>query len=179
MANTSSEPLLRWRTGHPTQVRTKILDFNPWLSPNNITRHMERMATTITNAIRSSTSSESILGQAFDNEIYVEVRWAWLSLPLLLLFISCVFLVSTVVKSATEKGQVSIRKNSAIATLLYGLPDHYQKRLAKSDSKGTPRTRAKNLRVRLSATTGWRSSGNVFTPLTPKAPPNLPPPGWI
>jgi hypothetical protein len=177
--NFTNIPVLRWRTGDFERVRTKLLDFNPWLLPNNITEHMERMAISITNAIRSSDSSSLVYGQAFDSEVYVKVTWGWLSLPLCLLFVSCVFLVSTVIKSATEKGSVSIRKNSAIATLLYGLPDHYQKRLAKSNSKGTPRTNAKNLRVRLSATRGWRSSGNVFTPLTPKAQPNLPPPGWI
>jgi hypothetical protein len=179
LTNDSEIPVFRWRTGSYDTVRTKFLDYNPWMLPNNITRHMERMAISITNAIRSSDSGDLVYGQAFDNEVYVKVTWGWLSLPLCLLFVSCVFLVSTVAKSATEKGSVSIRKNSAIATLLYGLPDHYQKRLAKSNSKGTPRTNAKNLRVRLSATRGWRSSGNVFTPLTPKAPPNLPPPGWI
>jgi hypothetical protein len=177
--NESDIPILRWRTGSFETTWTKYPDFNPWLLPNNVTQHMERMASSITNAIRSSSSGEMVYGQAFDNEVYVEVTWGWLSLPLCLLFVSCVFLVSTVIKSATEKGQVSIRKNSAIATLLYGLPDHYQKRLAKSNSKGTPRTKAKDLRVRLSATRGWRSSGDVFTPLTPKAPSNLPPPGWI
>jgi hypothetical protein len=175
----SSDSILRWRTGHPTQVRTKLLDFNPWLLPNNITRHMERLSEAVTNVIRSSSSGEYISGQAFDNEVYVEVRWGWLSLPVGLLFVSGVFLLATVVKSATEKGQVSIRKNSAIATLLYGLPDHYQKRLAKSNSKGTPRARAKELKVRLSATRGWRASGDVFSPMTPKIPKNLPPPGWF
>jgi len=176
--NDSETPILRWRLGSFETVWTRYPDFNPWLLPNNVTHHMERMANSITNAIRSSSSGEMVYGKAFDNEVYVEVTWAWLTLPLCLLFVSCVFLVSTVIKSATEKGQVSIRKNSAIATLLYGLPDHYQKRLAKTSSGGTPRTKAKDLRVRLSATRGWRSSGNVFTPLTPKAP-NLPPPGWI
>lgn len=179
VANVSSDPILRWRTGAPSQVRTKILDFNPWLLPNNITHHMDRLGEAITNVIRSSSSSEFVSGQAFDNEVYVEVRWGWLSLPVGLLVISCVFLLATVIKSATEKDQVSIRKNSAIATLLYGLPDHYQKRLAKSNSKGTPRARAKELKVRLSATRGWRASGDVFSPLTPKIQKNLPPPGWI
>lgn len=177
--NYSETPILRWRYGSFKTVYTKIPSFNPWLLPNNITNHMERMANAITNAIRSSSSSDTVYGHAFDSEVYVEVTWGWLSLPLVLLLVSFVFLVSTVIKSATEKGQVSIRKNSAIATLLYGLPDHYQKRLAKSDSNGTPRTQAKALKVRLSATRGWRSSGNIFTPLTPKPPANLPPPGWI
>ncbi|KAL7770150.1 hypothetical protein CFE70_000083 [Pyrenophora teres f. teres 0-1] len=178
-ANDSDIPVFRWRTASYSTVRTLFPDFNPWLPPNNVTRHMERMANAITNAIRSSDSGEMVFGQAFNDEVYVEVTWGWLSLPLCLLLVSFVFLVSTVIKSATEKGQVSIRKNSAIATLLYGLPDHYQKQLTNSNSKGTPRTKAKELRVRLSATRGWRSSGNVFTPLTPKAPTNLPPPGWI
>jgi hypothetical protein len=179
IANTSSESILRWRTGHPKEVRTKILDFNPWLLPNNISHHMDRLSEALTNLVRSSSSGEFIPGQAFDNEVYVEVRWGWLSLPIGLLLISCVFLLATVIKSATENDQVSIRKNSAIATLLYGLPDHYQKRLAKSNSKGTPRARVKELKVRLSATRGWRASGDVFSPLTPKISKNLPPPGWI
>tara|TARA_R110002003_G_scaffold70_12_gene6435 strand:+ start:65389 stop:67827 length:2439 start_codon:yes stop_codon:yes gene_type:complete len=179
VAENSTEPLLRWRLGHPTQVRTRILEMNPWLLPNNVTNHMVRLAGAITNILRSSTSSEMVQGQAFDEEVYVLVRWAWLSLPVGLLLISFVFLLATVVKSASEKDQVSIRKNSAIATLLYGLPDHYQKRLAKTDSKGTPRAKAKELKVKLSPTRGWRVSGNVFSPMTPTIPRNLPPPGWI
>ena len=178
IANTSEDEILRWRTGHPTQVRTKILDMNPWLLPNNVTHHMERLGEAMTNVIRSSVSNEMVIGQAFDNEVYVCVRWAWLSLPLGLLIVSFVFLLATVIKSAIEKDQISIRKNSAIATLLYGFPEHYQKRLAKSNSKGTPRAKAKNLKVRLSPTQGWRASGLIFSPLTPK-PKNLPPPGWI
>jgi hypothetical protein len=179
IANTSSRSILRWRTGAPKDVRTKFPTLNPWLLPNNISHHMDRLSEAITNVIRSSSSGEYVSGQAFDNEVYVEVRWGWLSLPLGLLLISCIFLLVTVIKSATENDQVSIRKNSAIATLLYGLPDHYQKRLAKSNSKGTPRARVKELKVRLSATRGWRASGDVFSPLTPKISKNMPPPGWI
>ncbi|KAF5853282.1 hypothetical protein GGP41_001799 [Bipolaris sorokiniana] len=175
----TSVPLLRWRTGSPTDVRTRVPDFNPWLSPNNVTHHLESMVTSITNAIRSSSSKEMIHGEAFETDVYVSVRWAWLSLPLGLLLVSFIFLLSTVVKSAAETDQVGIRKNSAIATLLYGLPDHYQKRLAKPDPKMTPRAKAKDLKVKLSPTTGWRVSGNVFTPVTPTIPRNLPPPGWI
>lgn len=179
LADNATEPLLRWRLGHPSDVRTRILDMNPWLLPNNVTNHMYRLAEAVTNVMRSSASGETIVGQAFDQEVYVLVRWAWLSLPIGLLLISFVFLLATVVKSALEKDQVGIRKNSAIATLLYGLPDHYQKKLAKSDSKGTPRAKAKELKVKLSPTRGWRVSGNVFSPITPTIPRNMPPPGWI
>jgi hypothetical protein len=177
--SSSSDEIFRWRTGSATQVRTKILDMNPWLLPNNITRHLERLAEAVTNVIRSASDTDEVSGKAWDNEVYVDVRWAWLSLPLGLLLFSFVFLLATVIKSAMEKDQISIRKNSAIATLLYGFPDHYQKRLAKSNSKGTPRAKAKELKVRLSATRGWRASELGFSPMTPKAPKNVPPPGWI
>ncbi|KAH8730722.1 hypothetical protein GQ44DRAFT_822891 [Phaeosphaeriaceae sp. PMI808] len=177
--NNTSEPLLRWRTGHPTQVRTQIPSINPWLPPNNITNHMERLAEAVGNGIRSSLSNELLQGHAYDEEVYVLVRWAWLSLPVGLLLVSLIFLVATVVKSAAEKDRVSIRKNSAIATLLHGLPDHYKKRLAKRNSKGTPRPGAKELRVGLSPTRGWWVDGNLFSPATPTVPRNVPPPGWI
>ncbi|KAH9864229.1 hypothetical protein J1614_010163 [Plenodomus biglobosus] len=178
-ASDEASPLLRWRTGHPTMVRTRELDWNPWLLPNNVTRHMERLTEALSNTIRSAPGNEMIYGEAYDRETYVSVRWPWMTLPLGLLIISFIFLLATVVKSASEKDQVGIRKNSAIATLLYGLPDHYQKRLGKSNSRGTPRAKAKNLKVKLSPTTGWRVSGNVFSPMTPTMPKNLPPPGWI
>ncbi|KAI4710775.1 hypothetical protein J4E89_004365 [Alternaria sp. Ai002NY15] len=69
VTNDSETPTLRWRTGSPDMVMTKFLDFNPWLVPNNITHHMERMARSITNVIRSSSSGDLVYGQAFDNEV--------------------------------------------------------------------------------------------------------------
>ncbi len=180
VANVSADPLLRWRNGFPdAPVRTRELTWNPWLKPNNITHHMERLVDAVTDAMRSSTSGEMVNGKAFDKETYILVRWPWLILPISLLFISFIFLLATVVKSAIEKDAVGIRKNSAIATLLYGLPDHYQKRLIKSNSKRTPRAKAKELKVKLSPTRGWRVFGNIFSPLTPNLPRNMPPPGWI
>jgi hypothetical protein len=179
IANSSSEEIFRWRTGSATLVRTKLLEFNPWLLPNNISHHLDRLCEAITNVARSMPNSDEVFGKAWNQEVYVDVRWAWLSLPLGLLLFSCVFLIATVIRSAMEKDQISIRKNSAIATLLYGFPDHYQKRLAKSNPKGTPRAKAKELKVRLSATRGWRASELGFSPMTPKAPKNVPPPGWI
>ncbi len=179
VANISTKPLMRWRNGSPTDARTRKLNWNPWLMPNNITHHLDRLVDALTNVIRSSPSNEMVYGQTFEMETFVLVRWPWLSLPVGLLLVSLVFLLATVVKSAIEKDSVGIRKNSAIAALLYGLPDHYQKRLVKSNSKRTPRAQAKELKVKLSPTRGWRVSGNVFSPLTPALPRNLPPPGWI
>lgn len=155
--NSTKEEIFRWRTGSVTQVGTKKLNFNPWLLPNNITHHLKRLVESVSNVIRSDPSNEMVKGKAWDNEVYVRVRWAWLPLPIGLLLFSFIFLLATVIKSAAEKDQVSIRKNSAIATLLYGFPEHHQKRFAKSNLKGTPRTKAKELKVRLSPTRGWRA----------------------
>lgn len=75
MANESTKGLLRWRHGHPTEVRTKFLQMNPWLLPNNITTHFERIATALTNFIRSDASSnENIVGDAFVAETYFVVH---------------------------------------------------------------------------------------------------------
>jgi hypothetical protein len=118
----TSFPTWGWGVNNSTMLFTvQVFDqifpaFNPWLLLNNITCYLERLGKAVTNVIRSASSNEFVHGQAFDNEVYVNVRWWWLSLPIELLLVSYVFVLATVVKGATEKDQVSIRKNSAIAT---------------------------------------------------------------
>jgi hypothetical protein len=120
-----------------------------------------------------------IFGAAYSAENYVSVRWEWLTLPLGLLCISFIFLAATVTKSAVERDRVGVWKTSAYATLLYGLPDEMQQKITRSASTGTPRAKAKELKVKLQPNHGWRVSGNLFSPFVPKPKPNLPPPGWI
>lgn len=176
--NASTRPRLRYKNYYngPT---SQELPFNPWEAPNNLTRHMERLATAMTNVIRSSTSRNMIFGAAYSAENYVSVRWEWLTLPLGLLCISFIFLAATVTKSAVERDRVGVWKTSAYATLLYGLPDEMQQKITRSASTGTPRAKAKELKVKLQPNHGWRVSGNLFSPFVPKPKPNLPPPGWI
>ncbi|RYN60963.1 hypothetical protein AA0114_g1040 [Alternaria tenuissima] len=176
--NASARPRLRYKNYYngPT---SQELPFNPWEAPNNLTRHMERLATAMTNVIRSSTSRNMIFGAAYSAENYVSVRWEWLTLPLGLLCISFIFLAATVTKSAVERDRVGVWKTSAYATLLYGLPDEMQQKITRSASTGTPRAKAKELKVKLQPNHGWRVSGNLFSPFVPKPKPNLPPPGWI
>jgi hypothetical protein len=177
-ANASAVPLLRYKN-YPGGASVRGLPFNPWQVPNNVTRHMERLAVAMTNVMRSSASKELARGDAFSRENYVKVRWEWLTLPLGLLFISLIFLGATVAKSAVERDRVGVWKTSAYATLLYGLPDEMQRKITRSSSTGTPRAKAKELKVKLQGNHGWRVSGNLFSPFTPKPKPNLPPPGWI
>jgi hypothetical protein len=173
------QPLLRYKNYPLEGARIRALEFNPWASPNNVTQHMQRLASAMSNVLRSSPSNLMAPGKAYNQENYVSVRFEWLTLPLGLLFISFIFLAATVAKSALERDRVGVWKTSAYATLLYGLPDEMQTRITRSGSTGTPRAKAKELKVKLQANGGWRISGNLFSPFTPKPKPNLPPPGWI
>ncbi|KAF2853174.1 hypothetical protein T440DRAFT_552970 [Plenodomus tracheiphilus IPT5] len=179
VANASAKPLLRYRNYPGAGATTQELNFNPWEAPNNISRHLERLARAMTNVIRSSSSKQMVAGEAFSRENYVSVRWEWLTLPLGLLCISFIFLAATVAKSAVERDRVGVWKTSAYATLLYGFPDEMQQNITRSTSKGTPRAKAKELKVKLQPNYGWRVSGNLFSPFTPKPKVNQPPPGWI
>lgn len=177
-ASASEKPQLRYKN-FLDGPSLRQLPFNPLLAPNNLTRHMERLASAMTNVVRSSKDSKEMLrGEAFNRENFVSVRWEWLTLPLGLLFSSLIFLAATIVKSALERDRVGIYKTSAIATLLYGLSDDIQKRIKSSTEDGTPRAKTKELRVKLEDH-GWRVSGNLFSPFPPKPKLNVPPPGWI
>jgi hypothetical protein len=160
---------------------TRILDSNPWLYPDDLGNHMDRLSVAITNVIRSSGDTESVLGKSYTMENYVSVRWEWSSLPLGLLFLSLVFLMATVVKTSREEGRVSVWKTSAIATLLYGLPDDMKGKITKETRSDSPRSKAKKLKVKLHPSQGWRisHSNTLFSPMTPRPRPNLPPPGWL
>jgi len=176
--NNSGGGLLRFRNyaGGPS---TRPLAFNAWEAPNDLSKHMERLATALTNLIRSSNKKEMTPGEAYNKQNFVSVRWEWLTLPIGLLCISFVFLAATVAKSAVERDRVGVWKTSAYATLLYGLPDEMQQKITRSGSTGTPRAKAKELKVKLQPNHGWRVSGNLFSPFIPKPRPNQPPPGWI
>jgi hypothetical protein len=178
VADQSASPLLRYKN-YANGPSTRTMEFNPWQEPNNLTRHIQRLASSTTNVIRSSQSKLMVNGDAFSRENFVEVRWQWLTLPLGLLFIALIFLGATIAKSAAERDRVGVWKTSAYATLLYGLPDEMQNKITRSGSTGTPRSKAKEMKVKLQPNGGWRISGNLFTPFTPRLRVNQPPPGWI
>lgn len=176
-ADASADPILRFRefSNGPT---TQAIKNNQWQAPNNVSVLLERLATAMTNVIRSSPSKVMLSGEAYSTENFVHVRWEWLTLPLGLLCISFIFLSATVAKSAVEIDRVGVYKTSAYATLLYGLPDAMQEKITRSGSTRTPRAKAKELKVKLHPDQGWRVSGNLFSPF-PSKPKNQPPPGWI
>lgn len=55
----------------------------------------------MSNTIRSVDTKNSIItGKAYNNIVFVSVRWGWLTFPLALLLLSIVFLVATIVKTS-------------------------------------------------------------------------------
>ncbi|KAF2456143.1 hypothetical protein BDY21DRAFT_269656, partial [Lineolata rhizophorae] len=136
---------------------TQVLEHNPWEASSNISFHMGRLAHAMTNTVRSF-SGEDVVGRAWSSETFVRIRWEWLSLPLFVLFSGLAFLAATIVKSSREKEDVGIWKTSAIPVLLNGLPMHVQDSLNEYLQVVNPRSRAKELRVKLSHRDGWRLS---------------------
>lgn len=136
----------------------RALSFNPWLAPNNITRHMERLATAMTNAMRSTSSGKTLQGEAYQKENYIKIRWEWLSFPFSLLFLSLVFLVATITKTSSSS-ETGVWKTSAMPTLIYSLPKEAQGQFTSSSTWGSEKEAPKRTRIKLLPNMGWRISG--------------------
>jgi hypothetical protein len=164
--DSTEQPILRFMNYRDTPF-TRHLDFNPWLAPNNVTHHMERLASAMTDVMRSNAdSNEMIPGKAYNMEKSVHISWPWLIFPLLLLVLSLVFLVSTIIKTS-EDTKTGIWKTSAMPALIYSLPKDLHQGLATSAT-----SRSKKVRIRLMPKQGWRVSGQV-------QPASTAPPGFI
>ncbi|KAF2731233.1 hypothetical protein EJ04DRAFT_526326 [Polyplosphaeria fusca] len=167
LANTTdiNDALLRYKTYKVKAPVTRNLTFNPWIY-NNISAHLDQLAISMTNLMRSSISDiEMVSGPAFDLESFVDVRWGWLALPLGLLGFTLFFLMATVAQSSIKNETLGVWKTSAIAMLLYGLSDEMQKKITSSNhSDATPRTKAKETKVRWAPVGGWTFSENTLSP---------------
>jgi len=157
MMNESDVSSLRFKTWSSGPAWLRYLEFNPWLAPNDVAGHMERLAKAMTNVLRSTPGQDKVYGAAYDKETYISVAWEWLAFPFILLVLSFVFLVSTIIKTSKDTG-VGIWKTSTMPTLIYSLPKETQAQFTKSSTwNGTQDT--KKLRIRLLPKTGWRVSG--------------------
>ncbi|KAL1594585.1 hypothetical protein SLS60_010346 [Paraconiothyrium brasiliense] len=178
MVNSSNTPSIRLRYYKSGNIEM-VPEINPWVPTSNITRHVEQLANAVTNLIRSSSRTESVSGDAFAKEVHVNVQWAWLTFPLLLLVVSLLFLVSTIVRVCRADGDADIWKNSAMPILVYSLPKDAQQALVSSGALDSgSKSKAKNTRIRLAKKSGWRVSGYTSAPTTPVSQ-RYPPPGWI
>lgn len=171
VANTTnmSDAVLRFQEYITSNSRLRTGMYNPFLF-NNITVHLDDMTTDFTNIMRSAKDSiQMVRGASFDLVSIVDVRWVWLSLPLGLLGFTFIFLVATIIRSSMHQ-DVGVWKTSAIATLLYGLPDSIAGKITSVNDKGTPRANAKRTKLKWLPGTGWRlSQSSAFSPSSLKA----------
>jgi hypothetical protein len=178
-----AQPFLKVRTSFIDRVMYRAFHYSPWLAPNNITDHMEKIAIAITNVVRSDANgAEFVKGQAFTPETYVEVKWAWLVFPLAMLALCLAFLIATMVQTSRgDNEDVGVWKTSAMPTLIYSLPQDLRDNL-KASTMGQNDTGGglKNVKIRLLPNSGWRVSGQACTSQTlhmrgdPRGPP-----GWV
>lgn len=179
--NGSSIPRLRYKTYSDGDAWNLLMKFNPWMAPNDVAQHMERLATAMTNAIRSAKNSQVLLrGDAFARETFIHVSWPWLTFPLVLLVLSLLFLVLTIRKTDASSKEAGMWKTSAMPALLYGLPKETQTGLAPV-MWSKRREDAKKIRIKLSPNMGWRVSGQSLRQLSPTygGRRGAAPPGWI
>jgi hypothetical protein len=134
-------------------ARTRPLFVNPWLPPNNISAHVEKIAEAMTIIMRNNPGTTGVLdninGTSWDLITLVRPQWPWITLPLFLLSLSLVFLVTTVFVSTKERGEVGIWKTNVIAVLLNGLGDDVQKSFGPNCPMGRAKTKARDIQVRL------------------------------
>jgi hypothetical protein len=144
---------------------------------------MERLATALSNAIRSDNdSNEMTTGQAYNRKHFIEVRWEWLAFPIALLVLSLGFLVATIGKtSSVEHVELGVWKTSAMPALIYSLPEEYHGELHGHSSEGTERSNsAKKVKLQLVPKQGWRVSGpRISSPTQFRRLNHQAPPGWI
>jgi hypothetical protein len=155
------------------------LPFNPWKAPNNVTHHLERLATSMTNAIRSIENAESLQGVAYSKETFVSVRWGWLAFPIVLLVLSLVFLAATIRKTS-ENDSAGIWKTSTMPTLIYSLPKESRSQFASPSTWGSGKGAPRKTRIKLLPNMGWRISGQSYLSRSPRLPSGeRVPRGWI
>lgn len=114
--------------------RFKNISENPWLPPNNVSAYVERFAKAMTDSLRAnSNETETVLGTAYVLETFVQIRWAWLSLPILVLMMSLTFLVATIIQPTRDVGTW---KNSFLAGWRHGPDNDLQRMIVDVTSPG-------------------------------------------
>lgn len=157
----TGDPYIRFKMWRRNSFYYRIPNFNPWLAPNNIPEHMERLATAISDRMR--TGEDSVSGSAYIKEYYISVHWEWLTFPLIMLSLSIIFLVATMIKtSKVADDSMGAWKTSAMPTLIYGLPSDTRHALSESSTWGkNSASGAKKVKIRLKPNQGWRVSGQA------------------
>ncbi|KAI1760649.1 hypothetical protein GGR53DRAFT_74397 [Hypoxylon sp. FL1150] len=101
---------------------TKFAEFLYYADMANVTKNLEE---TLTNQIRSSSqgdNEEALMfpGQAFYQETYWYVTWAWITVPIVEVFLTLLLLVISILATWNQP----LFRSSALALLFHGLQDN-------------------------------------------------------
>jgi hypothetical protein len=144
----------QWLVSPPQLIQVLDLDI-PWAAPHNVSEHMAEAVTVMNQVVRRNTISISkthnvSVGKAFQQVVLVKIRWVWISLPVILLMFSLLFLIATVVRSSKTEDQIGIWKTSALAILFNGLGEDVQYHVgAGNNPQGYMRSKANDIKVKL------------------------------
>lgn len=130
-------------------------------------RYMEGLAISMTAAIRNGgdpSNSAPARGTVLASQTCVGVEWAWLALPAALLFLTLVFLVTTVVQSrrytstTTAEGGRKPWKSSSLPLLWNGMRDETRARYERFDDVKEMKESGNGMKVSLRRE-GWSEHG--------------------
>ncbi|KAK2626365.1 hypothetical protein QTJ16_004627 [Diplocarpon rosae] len=92
-------------------------------SPSNTQALMDRLADSMTNYMRTADlKASAVLGEVNGVQTCVQVIWPWLALPAVLVLATCLLLLATISKTATQ-APANVWKSSPLAYLYCGFTD--------------------------------------------------------
>lgn len=128
--------------------RTITMPSFPWLPPADIPTFVDGLATSLTDTMRTYPNSTVLVPGSGAMETFIQARWAWFILPLIIVCLAFMFLVLTIHQSSTA-GDVKIWKNSALAVLLNRVTEDTEKTMGPPGELSGMWERAKRVDVRL------------------------------
>ncbi|KAF2720316.1 hypothetical protein K431DRAFT_321182 [Polychaeton citri CBS 116435] len=108
---------------------------------------MHDLATSMTVAMRSFMGAVPHEGTAWRYESFVEVRWAFVAVPALIVFATALFLFAAIWRSKVSG--TKLWKSSALAMLLHGLDQGTREKVGLAGSLVEKKRRARDVKVQL------------------------------
>jgi hypothetical protein len=146
----------------PGYVVPAVLDLIGLFQLNEPLEIFPNLAKSMTTLIRSTTDSEKtnenfaglkiadegpIIGVAYDLQVYIAIRWAWLAFAASLLVLMLLFFTLVIIESA--KSDVAIWKSSPLALVFHGLNASSVEKLRGTTELAEMDARARQIEVRL------------------------------
>lgn len=121
--------------------------WNYYEYPTGILMLMEDLATSMTVAMRSFNGAVPHAGLAWTWESFVQVRWAFITVPVLVVVLTALFLLAAIWRS--QQSHTKLWKSSALAMLFHGLDHDAREKLGSTGTLEEKKRRAREVKVQL------------------------------